>query len=139
MIKKLSVLLASIALALDLTAVPATAAASDCPDLRFCIWTGDNFTGSRYEYSRSNFTDTGSPTHPLYNGIRLPSGLTNQGSSFYNRLGQYWDVNIYDAVNCDAGQWFRTVVNGQAANAAGSDWQNRVSSIQLQSASPLHC
>lgn len=126
--------LAAAAAAISIAA-PANAAASDCPVNNFCLWTGTAFSGSRYQFTRAAFTGGTS----VHNGIRLTSGVTNMGSSFYNRLGSSWSVNIYDSTNCATSPWFRTMVNGQSANAAGSDWDNRVSSIQLQSASPLTC
>lgn len=138
--RKFMLLVAAIAVALGLglAASPAQAAASDCPTNTFCLWTAINYGGSRYEYPRSAFLD-GSSYNPTHNGIRLTSGVANHGYSFYNRLGSSWPVNIYDDLNCSTADWYRTMVNGQMATAQGSDWGGRVSSIQLQSASPLLC
>jgi hypothetical protein len=110
-------------------ASPAQAAASDCPDGYFCIWTGAGYTGSRYQYSNSNFLAG------TNNGIRLVSGITNRGYSFYDRVGKA--VYIIDGPACGSSTWNREMQNGQAAS--GGDWGGRVSSIQLWNAFPLSC
>jgi hypothetical protein len=114
-------------------ASPAQAAFSDCPDHYFCIWVGPNggATGTRFQYHYNTFVDS------YHNGIRLPSGVANRGTSFYNRT--HAAVIIFDANNCDVAQWNREMQNNQYANAVGSDWYDRVSSIQLWNASPLKC
>jgi hypothetical protein len=115
-------------------ATPAYAAASDCPVDNFCIWTATNYSGSRFQYTKTTLVNG------VNNGIRLTSGISNRGYSFYNHLsGASWKVNIYDSGNCAQSPWFRTMTSGQQATAQGSDWGGRVSSIQLTNASPLTC
>jgi hypothetical protein len=114
-------------------ASPAQAAWADCPDHYFCLWTGinGNATGTRYQWHYNTFVDS------YHNGIRLPSGISNRGWSFYNR--SHAAVIIFDAVDCNTGSWNREMQNNQYASAPGSDWGGRVSSLQLWNASPLRC
>jgi hypothetical protein len=112
-------------------ASPAQAVMGECTSGSFCIWTNTNYTGSRYQYSYATLVDA------YHNGIRLGSGITNRGYSFYNRTGDW--VAIYDASNCSTASWYRDMYSGQFASAEGSDWGGRVSSIQLTRASPLTC
>ena len=112
-------------------AAPAQAAASDCPSGYFCIWTATNYSGSRYQYAYGTFVDS------YHNGIRLGSGISNRGYSFYNRTGSA--VRIFDDGTFHLSPWARDMNNGQQATTQGSDWGGRVSSIQLQAASPLTC
>ncbi len=108
--------------------LPAQAAWTDCPDNYFCIWTGTNATGSRYQYHRETIQDG------TNNGLRLGSGISNRGYSFYNR-SHVW-IGIFDSNNCRKSPWWRAMDNNQYATAQGSDWGGRVSSIQLGNAIP---
>lgn len=110
---------------------PAQAAPSDCPSGYMCIWTNINGTGARFQWSYGTIVDS------YHNGVRLGSGITNRGLSFYNRTGSA--IRIYDDPTCHLSPWARDMSNGQYATAQGSDWGNRVSSFQLQAASPLTC
>ena len=114
-------------------AAPAQAAWTDCPDHYFCLWTGinGNATGTRYQWHYNTFVDS------YHNGIRLESGISNRGWSFYNRT--HAAVIIFDANNCSTASWHREMQNNQYASAPGSDWGGRVSSLQLWNASPLTC
>jgi hypothetical protein len=131
--RALVALLMSIGVIVGLGAVPAQAALSDCPSGYMCIWTSTNFTGSRFQYSYGTLVDS------YHNGIRLTSGISNHGYSFYNKLGTGLEINIYDSVNCAQSPWYRTMDQFQSATTQGSDWGGRVSSIQLTPASPLTC
>lgn len=134
MIKRAMAALAVFAVILFGMQAPARAEFADCPEEYFCIWTSINGTGSRFQWSKRTIIDG------TANGIRLGSGITNRGYSFYNRLiGTNWAVNVYDSGNCNRSPWYRTLLGGQAATAQGSDWGGRVSSIQLSSASPTTC
>jgi hypothetical protein len=134
LIKKLMVSVTVIGVVLFGMQAPARAEFADCPTEYFCIWTGINGTGSRYQWSKQTIING------TANGIRLGSGITNRGYSFYNRLqGASWAVNIYDSGNCNRSPWYRTMQAGQGATAQGSDWGGRVSSIQLWNASPTLC
>ena len=113
---------------------PGYALASDCPSDYFCVWINYDYLGGRWQASKTQFVNA------YHNGIHLPTGFNNAGKSFYNHLiGSSWQVNIYDSANCFQGPWYRTMQAGQKATAQGSDWGNRVSSVQLSSASPLTC
>lgn len=109
-------------------ASPAQAALLDCPNHYFCLWTGTGYTGARYQWSYAQIDAT------ARNGFWLGSGVSNRGYSFYNRSGT--TMNIYDDPNCAYSPWTRTMANGQYANAAGSDWGGRVSSIQFETSAP---
>lgn len=129
---KIKIFLMALAVALGLgvgVAAPAQAAWTDCPDYYFCIWTSTNATGSRYQYHYNTFVDS------YHNGIRLGSGITNRGYSFYNRT-HVW-VGIFDSTNCNKSPWWRGMDNNQYATSQGSDWGGRVSSVQLGNAIPL--
>jgi len=110
-------------------ASPAQAAWADCPDNYFCIWTNVNATGGRYQYHRDTIQDG------TNNGLRLGSGISNRGYSFYNR-SHVW-IGIFDSNNCRKSPWWRGMDNNQYATAQGSDWGGRVSSIQLGNAIPV--
>lgn len=114
---------------------PAQAAFSDCPSNYVCIWAGTNATGSRFQWSKQTILNG------TNNGIRLGSGITNRGYSFYNRLtgGGNWAVYLFDSYNCVEQPWRRSLSQGQQATAQGSDWGGRVSSFQLWNAAPLTC
>lgn len=112
-------------------AAPARAAMGECTSGYFCIWTNTNYTGSRFQWSYGTLVDS------YHNGIRLGSGITNRGYSFYNRTGDW--VTIFDSGTCALSPWYRDMYSGQFASATGSDWGGRVSSIQLTRASPLAC
>lgn len=107
---------------------PAHAALTDCALGNFCIWTGTGYTGTRYTYNKSAI-DAGTR-----HGLRLGTFASNQGSSFYNHTTV--SINIYDDGACGYSPWTRTMTSGQYANAAGSDWDNRVSSIQIAAYAP---
>ena len=124
----------SLLASIGLFSAPAQAAASDCPSGYFCIWTGTGYSGSRYQWSESTLIDS------YHNGIRLGTGINNRGYSFYNHLTHTnMKVMIFDNGTCADSGWYRTMVIGQMANASGSDWGGRVSSIQLWNAFPLGC
>lgn len=122
-------LLALAATAGVLTAVtPAQAAVTDCPLGNFCIWTGYGYTGTRYQYAKASI-DAGTN-----HGIRLGTLASNHGRAFYNHTTVA--INIYDNGACGYSPWTRTMTSGQFANAQGSDWTDRVSSIQIESYAP---
>lgn len=110
---------------LGIISAPAQAAAADCGTNRFCIWVGvnGNYTGTRFEYLASGFTSTNNYTK------RLGSGVGNRGTSFVNNTSR--TMYLFDAVNCAHlnGEWWRSMAPGQHADAAGSDWYQRVSAI----------
>lgn len=114
---------------------PAQATASDCLSGYFCIWTGYGFTGTRYRYTYEDFLNG------INNGIRLTPGASNHGRSFYNHFPtSNKAVYIFDGAWCGGNLgWNRELQYGQQANAQGSDWTDRVSSIQLWNAFPLAC
>jgi hypothetical protein len=127
--KAKAALLAVAAAAGALTA-PATAqaAVTDCPIGYFCIWVGTGYTSTRYQWNKSTIDAQAN------DGFTLPVGPNNRGNSFYNHTTVA--INIYDASHCAYSPWTRTMLSGQFANAAGSDWGNRVSSIQIESSAP---
>lgn len=117
-----------------MTPSPGYAVASDCPTDYFCVWINYDYLGGRWQASKTQFVNA------YHNGIHLPTGFNNAGKSFYNHLsGASWAVIIFDASNCSTGSWNREMQAGQKATAQGSDWGNRVSSVQLWNASPLTC
>lgn len=109
-------------------ATPAQAAVTDCALGNFCIWTGYGYTGTRYTYAK-NSIDAGTN-----HGVRLGTLASNHGRSFYNHTTVA--INIYDNGACGYNPWTRTMTSGQFANAQGSDWGDRVSSIQIESYAP---
>lgn len=124
MFKRIMAVAGALTLAVGLGAAPAQAAASDCNTIAFCIWTGvnGNFTGSLFKFSQGSFTAANNYS------IRLGSGVSNRGSSFVNDTTH--TMYLFDTTNCTHdGTWWRSMSPGQQANAVGSDWLNRVSSI----------
>lgn len=129
MFKRFALFLAVLMGFVGFSAAPVQAAWVDCPDYYFCIWTSTNATGSRYQYHYNTFVGS------YHNGIRLGSGITNRGYSFYNRTHSW--VGIFDSVDCRKSPWWRTMDSAQYATAQGSDWGGRVSSVQLGNAIPV--
>lgn len=125
---KVALLAGAVAAGVLAAASPAQAALTDCPVGNFCIWSSTNYGGTRWTFNKSSI-DAGTN-----HGIRLGTFATNQGSSFYNHTTV--KINIYDSNDCEYSPWTRTMSSGQYATAQGSDWDNRVSSIQITAEAP---
>lgn len=110
------------------SAAPAHAAVTDCPTGNFCIWTLNNYTGTRYTI---NYSDIYAGTN---HGYRLGVFASNKGRSFYNHTTT--SINIYDDGACGYNPWTRTMASGQYATSQGSDWGDRVSSLQIARYAP---
>lgn len=104
-----------------------------CPSGTFCIFTGQNYTGTRWTFTLDMFLDG------YNNGIRLSSGINNKGESFVNRMQEGYSIWMFDSGTCASYPWARKMTLGQAATSQGSDWGHRVSSVQLAPAAPLSC
>jgi hypothetical protein len=102
-------------------ASPAAASWSQCYAGDFCLWTGQNASGSFYSWSRN--------TIAAQDGVTLSSGINNVSDSWWNRTGG--NIDIFDNGDCGYGGWDRRMVNGQQATSQGSDWGSRVSSIAI--------
>lgn len=127
---KLAAVLLTLAASVSLLSVaaPAQAALTDCPLGSFCLWTGTDYSGSRYSYTKATIDNH------YRDGIELSSGISNRAYSFFNHTSVA--INIYDSVDCSYNPWTRTMSAGQYATAQGSDWGGRVSSIQFTSSQP---
>jgi peptidase inhibitor family I36 len=119
---------AMIGLGIGVAAAPAQAAVTDCPVGNFCIWTLTNYSGTRYTI---NYSDIYAGSN---HGYRLGTFASNRGRSFYNHTTA--SINIYDDGACGYSPWTRTMSSGQYATSQGSDWGDRVSSLQIARYAP---
>jgi hypothetical protein len=107
-------------------ASPVLASFSQCPSTYFCVWTGYQATGTRCQWTVGYINQT--------NGFSLiGSSCNNNTKSWFNNDG--FGVIMYDANYCNpasASSWRRTVAAGQRASGEGSDWNNRVSSLEME-------
>lgn len=100
MIRKILAAIAVTALTLGFApSAPAQAAASDCPNGRFCTWNNENYSGTRWEWNVGTI-------RALPNGcLNVTASANNNQSSLYNRVGLINTVlRIHANENCtDAG------------------------------------
>lgn len=118
----------TVALGVGIGPGPARAGVNDCPLGNFCIWTGYGYTGTRYTIPYNSIN--GGTRH----GYRLGASASNHGRAFFNRTNVA--MNIYDNGACGYYPWTRTMAAGQYADARGSDWTDRVSSVQVERYAP---
>lgn len=136
MIRRIVAYLAALALAaaaLLSPAAPAQAAWSDCPSGQFCMWTGYQGTGSICQYSTYEIR--------TYGGFKTRiDGCNNNTRSWWNRSGTY-NIMVIDGDGCDVytPYWKRVLQPGQSATGEGSDWNNRISSINVSPPYSLAC
>lgn len=86
---------------------PASAAFSDCPSFRYCLWTGANGTGSRYDWGTE------------WNGTCVPIGapFEDTGSSWKNNMASgYWMILFKDR-GCTGTRVGNAVSFGTSLNA----------------------
>lgn len=96
---------------------------SQCPPSNFCIFT--SYFGENSHYPYCTF-----PANQIaVQGLTVPANCNNNSKAWYNRTVH--TVVIIDAGNCSMSGtgWRRSMVSGQQADGRGSDWINRVSSI----------
>lgn len=96
MIKKMLAALCAFVLAFSLApSAPATAAASDCPNGKFCTWVNNNYGGTRWEWSPGTIV-----AQP--NGcLTVTASARNVMSSLYNRAGLVnVRMRIWTDTNC---------------------------------------
>ncbi|MDF2144991.1 peptidase inhibitor family I36 protein [Knoellia sp. p5-6-4] len=103
------------------TAVPATAATGydRCPQLKMCVFTGPNGSGTMAYFSLgdANLGDSNGPT-----------GMNNNIESFFNNSGHHWD--FFDWAGYDAGGGIRHSDPYVGGKNFGDAWDNRVSSLR---------
>lgn len=81
MIRKILAVLAAVAVLLIGAQVPASAAASDCTNGRFCTWNNENYSGTRWEWNVGTIRQ-------LPNGcLNVTASAASNASSLYNRVG----------------------------------------------------
>jgi hypothetical protein len=116
------------------SAAPASAAYSECPVNRFCLWFNSDFQGARADLADSD----GNLADELFNDG--PAGrngwnvqVENNAASVANRTGQ--GAYIYDGRGCTGAEAF---VSGNSGRTLGA-LKNRVSSVWVVAGPNVGC
>lgn len=93
--RKILAMLAIAVMAVLSLSTPASAAASDCPNGKFCTWNNANYSGTRWEWSPGTIRS-------LPNGcLNVTASANNNQSSMYMRTGLINTVfRLHDGPNC---------------------------------------
>ncbi len=106
---------------------------AQCEAFRFCVFT--SYYGSHSEYPFCQFTESELQTR----GYSMPSACNNNSKSWYNNTRLSITIIDGDGCNAHTPYWRRAMASGQRASGEGSDWINRVSSINRTSGNPDFC
>ncbi len=101
---------------------PASAAYSDCPVNRYCVWTGPNGTGAMATFASgdADLSDSVGPT-----------GMNDNIESYRNRTGDNWCLYNGTGFNGPGAQ----MTPGQVTNGANVLFPNTASSLRKISGS----
>lgn len=97
---------------------------SQCAYGRICLFTsyyGENSDWAWCHYGGAQVKDN--------NGVRMPPVCNNNTKSWFNNTNIPITLIDGDGCNAQTPYWRRTLQPGQKADGRGSDWINRISSI----------
>ena len=108
--------------ALGLMAQPASAASTDCPSSKACLWTSENYPGS--------------PNGQFSNSIVVSIGINSIVNNGNSNVARFYDANnhqgVYISLNNPArGGQTRDPVLSNGTNTTSANWSNIISSAQF--------
>lgn len=124
---KVMALFAAILIAVTVSFVKASPAQaslwSQCPSGSFCVFT--SYFGENSQYPYCVFPGS----QLAIQGLTIPSQCNNNSKSWSNKTP--YSIILIDAGNCSMSGtgWRRTMGPGNNADGRGSDWINRISSL----------